>query len=586
MGMVFSRASTQACYAFGGPVGNRIENTVTNWILPAPRANPGMIEMFRLRDRKPVPELVPWAGEFVGKYLISAIQLRRMTTNPELDPLIREVIGELLSTQADDGYLGPWRKEERLLGHWDLWGHYHAILALLMWHEDTGDTAALAGAVRAADLICTTYLDADRRPIDAGSDEMNLSVIHAFGRLYRHTGNERYLRMMHVVKEDWETPPAGDYFRQGLADVPYYKTPKPRWESLHSIQGMVELYRITGDPEYKTAFMNLWRSIAEHDVHNTGAFSTDEQAVGSPFRHGKIETCCQVAWMAMTQDMLSLTGDAKVADELERGFWNAVLAYGHPSGRWSTYHTPSNGQREASAHSIVFQARFGTPELNCCSVNAPRGLGMLSEWGLMTDAAGALVVNYYGPMEAAVALAGGRRATIRQVTGYPRTGDVRIEVAPEDPAELAVRFRIPGWSRSTRVLLNGEAAGVVVPGEYLTIERVWQPGDVVDLHFDMSVRTWLGEEEEAGNVSLYSGPVLLAFDQKYNDCDCEDMPPIDLTNLQAEPASPPAGPFPPITLLRFTAIGGQAVALCDFASAGAYGTTYASWLPCGENPGQ
>ena len=39
-----------------------------------------------------------------------------------------------------------------------------------------------------------------------------------------------------------------------------------------------------------------------------------------------------------------------------------------------------DGVREASAHTIVFQARAGTPELNCCSVNGPRVLGMLGEW--------------------------------------------------------------------------------------------------------------------------------------------------------------------------------------------------------------
>ena len=66
-------------FLFAGPMGERIKANLDNWLLTAPLANPGMIEMFRLRDRKPKPELVPWAGEFVGKYLVSAIQARRMT---------------------------------------------------------------------------------------------------------------------------------------------------------------------------------------------------------------------------------------------------------------------------------------------------------------------------------------------------------------------------------------------------------------------------------------------------------------------------------------------------------------------------
>ncbi len=46
-----------------------------------------------------------------------------------------------------------------------------------------------------------------------------------------------------------------------------------------------------------------------------------------------------------------------------------------------------DGVRKASAHEIVFQFRPGSPELNCCSVNAARGLGLIGEWALIRDAA-------------------------------------------------------------------------------------------------------------------------------------------------------------------------------------------------------
>src|ERR1044071_3449606 len=71
-----------AHFAFTGPVGARVDANVDNWLLRAPKANPGMLENIRLRDRRPAPQLVPWAGEFVGKYLISAVQALRMTDDP------------------------------------------------------------------------------------------------------------------------------------------------------------------------------------------------------------------------------------------------------------------------------------------------------------------------------------------------------------------------------------------------------------------------------------------------------------------------------------------------------------------------
>ncbi len=581
IGKMKSKQPTNAHFEFGGVVGDRVTANLDNWLLRAPLANPGMLEMFRVRDRQPVPKLVPWAGEFVGKYLISAIQARRMTADPALDALLEEVIGELIASQAEDGYLGPFRKEERLLGNWDLWGHYHAMLALMMWHEDTGAPKALQTVVRAADLICRIYLDSGRRTREAGWPEMNLAVIHALGRLYRHTGTERYLRMMREIEKDWQE--TGDYFRCGLNGVEFYKTPLPRWESLHNIQGLVELYRITGNEDYRTAYENLWRSIARNDRHNTGGFSTGEQAIGNPYTPGAIETCCTTAWMALSVDMLQLGNDSTVADELELSTWNSMLGSQHPSGRWWTYNTPMDGHREASAHTIVFQSRAGTPELNCCSVNAPRGLGMLSEWALTVHGRD-IFVNYYGPMRAELDAPGGGRIRLEQETAYPVDGKVRLRVVPLDAAsvDLRLHLRLPAWSEQSTLTLNGQKQDGLTSGRYVSIERAWKAEDVLDLNLDMSIRTWIGDGAATGKVSLYRGPLLLAFDTHWNQRDSVDIPPLDFTNLAYDTVAA-KGRFQPMISLRFRAQG-DTLNLCDFTSAGAYGTRYVSWLPVENAP--
>ena len=571
-GLVFEKPSA-ARFVFGGPMGERIKVNTENWLLRAPVANPGMIEMFRLRDRNPKPDLVPWAGEFVGKYLISAIQARRMTDSDELDSLIRRVIAELIDCQAEDGYLGPFTKEERLLGHWDLWGHYHWMLALMMWQEDTGDKEALNCVTRAADLVCRTYLDTEKKVFDAGSHEMNMAIIHVLGWIYRETGEDRYLRMMRQIEKEWEQ--AGDYFRTGLAGTEFYKTPKPRWESLHDVQGLVELYQITGDERYKTAFENLWWSIQRYDRHNTGGFSTGEQAMGDPYAPGAIETCCTIAWMALTVDMLRLSGNSIAADELELSTWNGMLGSQHPSGRWWTYDTPMDGVRAASAHSIVFQARPGTPELNCCSVNGPRGLGMLSEWAMMADDEG-IIVNYYGPMEADLHLPNGADVRLTQETDYPFTGGIRLIASRLEKKDLNLRLRIPHWSKETSVEVNGAQVRHVEAGNYLSIKRTWYQGDTVDIRFDMSLRIEPGQRNYEGHASIYHGPLLLAYDQHFNDMDPDDVPALDTAELDASPAES-GGQFQPIILLKVKAADGRSVYLCDFATAGAYGTNYRSW---------
>jgi uncharacterized protein len=570
----------------GGVIGRRLKANLDQWLLPAPISNPGMIEMFRVRDRAPAPNLVPWAGEFVGKYLISAIQSLRLTGSEALTNRVRELVAELISTQADDGYLGPFPKATRLTGHWDLWGHYHCMQALLDWHEMTGDPAAWEACRKMADLMCRTFLDQPRRVFDAGSQEMNMAVIHGLGRLYRESGEPRYLRLMREIETDWER--AGDYLRTGLAGVEFFQTPRPRWESLHDLQGLMELYRATGREEYRRAFEHHWRSIARWDVHNTGAFSSGEQATGNPYAPGAIETCCTVAWMALTLDELKLTGDPLAADELERSTFNAAAGAQHPSGRWWTYNTPMNGTREASAHSIVFQARAGTPELNCCSVNGPRTLGLLSKWALMRAPDG-LVVNYYGPGTFQTRLADDTPVVLTAETDYPVEGHVALTVRPAAARKFTLKLRVPAWSRETRVRVNAESFPNPRPGHYLDLDRLWQPGDRVDLEFDFGLRAVPGDRECTGQASLYRGPLLLAYDQKWSGLDEGELPGLDLRRLSEarrmkhDPGSEGEVSAPWLRVELPTG-GNSVLRLCDFASAGASGVRYRSWLPALHAP--
>src|SRR6185295_6357988 len=142
-----------------------------------------------------------------------------------------------------------------------------------------------------------------------------------------------------------------------------------------------------------------------------------------------IETCCTIAWIALSVEMVRLTGNSIVADEIELATLNSVLGLHSPTGRWVTYNTPMDGTRKASAHDIVFQARAGSPELNCCSVNGARGLGMISDWALIACGNG-LILNWYGPSTMSARLASGTSVVLTQVTDYPREGHIVARVNP------------------------------------------------------------------------------------------------------------------------------------------------------------
>jgi DUF1680 family protein len=547
--------------------------------------------MFRDRDRRPLREMVPWAGEFAGKYLTSAVQVWRVTSDESLKGFIANFVRRLVALQAEDGYLGPWPKESRLTGRapnigakggetWDAWGHYHVMLGLLLWLEETGDPTALACARRIGDLFCQKFETA--RLVDTGSTEMNLAPIHSLCLLHRRTGEGRYLKLALKICGEFSAtntegkPLAGDYLNAAIAGKEFFQMPKPRWESLHPIMGLVELFWITGDEKYRRAFEHIWWSIVKLDRHNNGGFSSGEQAQGNPFHQGAIETCCTIAWIALSLEVLRLTGNPIVADELELSTLNSVLGLHSPNGRWVTYNTPMDGTRKASAHDIVFQARAGSPELNCCSVNGARGLGMIGDWALMASG-DVLLLNWYGPSTITARLASGTVVTFAQETDYPRENQVRLRVAPGKRANFALKLRVPHWSRTTRVKLNGKPVNGVTPGNYLVLDRTWKRGDIVDIEFDFSLHFWAGERECANKVSIYRGPILLTYDRRFNEMDPDEVPALDAAALSGKLVASTDW-LPPALLLEFRATDGRQLRLCDFGSAGVGGSPYRSWL--------
>ncbi|MFA6292331.1 MAG: beta-L-arabinofuranosidase domain-containing protein, partial [Victivallales bacterium] len=492
-------------FDIGGEIGRLLAAVTEQWILPAPQANPGMLAMFRERDRMPLRNMVPWAGEFAGKYLTHASQILSLTRNPRLKKHLHSFVREMISCIDDDGYIGPWPKAFRLglNGNppncgttWDAWGHYHAMLGLLKWHDTTNDPSALTAACKIADLLCSTFLGTGRRLHEVGDLEMNMAPYHSMFLLYMKTGEPRYLEIADEIERDFEKPPAGDYVRTALQGMEFCQTPKPRWESLHAIQGIAEKYFITGDMIYRRAFEHLWRSMQKGDRHNNGGFSSGERATGNPYGLGAIETCCTVAWTAMSVDMLRMSGDSKVADELELSLFNSGLGLINPSGRWVTYDTPMEGRRVASAHSIVFQARPATPELNCCSVNGPRMLGMLGNWALMQRDE-MTVLNYYGPCSLSFKLPSRRSCRLIQETDYPRQPLVKIKIGIEKPESFKLALRIPSWSEKTIVRVAGQKIEKVSAGQYLVLDRKWKPDDSISIQFDIRPHYWVHEHEES-----------------------------------------------------------------------------------------
>jgi hypothetical protein len=96
-----------------------------------------------------------------------------------------------------------------------------------------------------------------------------------------------------------------------------------------------------------------------------------------------------------------------------------------------------------------------------------------------------------------------------------------------------------------------------------------------------------GDLEMLGRMSIYRGPILLAYDQRMNSFDEPKIPVITPSDLAGAKVSFPApnadderiGRFAPWLVVDLPAGKDSRLRLCDFATAGSSGSRCVSWLP-------
>ncbi len=82
-------------------------------------------------------------------------------------------------------------------------------------------------------------------------------------------------------------------------------------------------------------------------------------------------------------------------------------------------------------------------------------------------------------------------------------------------------------------------------------------------------------------VSIYRGPILLTYDARFNDTDFrpESVPQLANPNLKLLSGWKKVPSNNPLILVEGNDVKGKPVRYCDFASAGATGNYYQSWVP-------
>lgn len=543
-----------------------------------------------------------WRCEFWGKWFTSAAWSYRDEPLPALRDLLQRAAHGLIAAQSPDGCISSYRPDAELLC-WDVWGRKYSLLGLLAYHDIVGDKRSLDSARRLADYTMGQFGPGRANIATTGwwSGMAASSILEPITLLYRRTGEERYLRFAEYIVRAWEELQGPDLVRKALNGVPVFRMfpgPDPSkkgyasggeskaYEMMSCYEGVLELYRATGDPRYAEAVRRVFDNILDTEITILGSGSSWERWCDGKRRQGEpvpewMETCVTVTWIKLAAQLLRWTGESRYFDEIERAHLNALLGAQKFDGTWWCHYSPLEGARAAAPD----QCRM---RMNCCVANGPRALNLHPALAVMSAAEGP-VVNSLEPLTADLPIRGEGRVRLAIHSKYPEPGPVKLYVSARPSLEFTLALRIPGWSRSASASINGTPLSPPRSGEYLRIRRVWHENDLVELDLDFCGRAE-SEPGGSGRLAVRRGPIVFALDRRISCSIADhstgsfDVGPDATFELRSVPAAelPPTIRSAVDVPLKTTAGSRIWIRMCDYASAGATwdeASTLRVWCP-------
>ena len=265
---------------FSGYLGGRLDGCIENRLMAQDLER----LLFAFRDKSDGK----WGfrTEFWGKWFTAAMMGYDYSPTPEHKAVVDSAVFGLIATQGEDGYIGTY-PEEYHLGDWDVWGRKYTLLGLLAYYDRTGDDSVLEAARGVADhLIREAGPDSGVNIAETGwigwKGLAPSSVLEPIVLLYQRTGESRYLEFAEHIVNCWSSPnkltPTGIHLiEEAVSDKPMWKmsgAPKA-YEMMSCFEGLLELYRCTGNKEYRKAVLNLIRKIERDEFADVPSAADD-----------------------------------------------------------------------------------------------------------------------------------------------------------------------------------------------------------------------------------------------------------------------------------------------------------------------
>jgi DUF1680 family protein len=438
------------------------------------------------------------------------------------------------------------------------------------WFQATGDRDLVDHAIKAADALYQDFKTND--PPFSGGERDAINCL----QLYRVTGDKRHLDLAKHYLDIRGLPNSVNRSHHNQSYKPVLEQSEAVGHAVNCVTLMVSLADVgvlAGLPAYLTAAQRLWSDAVERKMYVTGGVgATGNEGFGEPYSLPNIsayaETCAVLMFMTLNHRLFLATGDGKYIDVLERGMYNNALSGVSASANRFFY-----VNRLASAGDGR-DTRWERASLECCPPNLVRFLASMPGYVYATRQ-GAIYVNLYVSSETTLT-DGGQAMRLSVRSEMPWGGKSQIAVSAAGAVRRAIKLRIPGWARNrpapgglyayadkvgagATVAVNGTpSAAVPDRSGYITINRIWSDGDVIDVSFPVAPRPVVADarvRETRGRVAIERGPIVY----------CAEAPDLDgenATQLLIDPARGLTTVEPPDLPGGVTAIGveGRSVA--------------------------
>ena len=269
--------------------------------------------------------------------------------------------------------------------------------------------------------------------------------------------------------------------------------------------GFSRLYGLTGRPDYLAASQFFWQTVVSNRSWVTGG-NADAEHFFPPADFAKhlgsaktMETCCSHNMLKLSRMLFMLDPSATYADYFERTLYNSILASQDPDSGMMTY----------------FQStRPGYLKLYCTPVDSfwcctGTGIENHAKYGdsIYFRGRNALYVNLFIPSTVTWTEKG---LTVTQTTRFPEVGKTTLKLTVDRPVALILNIRHPAWCEGAAVKVNGSPVpGRGRSGSYISINRVWKSGDIIDVTLPMKLQT-VALPGSPDIVAFVYGPIVLA----------------------------------------------------------------------------